>query len=104
MLTQEYLRKIFEYDPETGILKRRWNRSGGHNKHGARKLGGFDRCGYIRISIHGTKYFEHRLIWFFVHGFWPDTIDHINGIKTDNRLCNLDDVTHLENIRRYHYG
>jgi hypothetical protein len=47
----------------------------------------------------GKRYKEHILAWFFYHGSWPTgQIDHINGIKDDNRICNLRDVTQSKNM------
>jgi hypothetical protein len=47
-----------------------------------------------------ATFFNHRLVWLFVHGAWPvNVIDHINGEKSDNRPANLRDVTVSENTR-----
>lgn len=59
--------------------------------------------GYVRL---GGKYrpwqYAHRLIWETVNGPIADRlqIDHLNGRKADNRLCNLELVTQSENVRR----
>lgn len=47
--------------------------------------------GYIRISRNNQIHLMHRWIWEQIFGAIPDEweIDHINGIKTDNRLENL---------------
>ena len=59
--------------------------------------------GYVRLGgrRRGCLY-AHRLIWEVVHGPIPVglEIDHLNGRKADNRLCNLEAVTKSENIRR----
>ena len=57
--------------------------------------------GYIRLSIAGVSMYAHRVAWTLSHGEIPDgmQIDHIDGNRTDNRLCNLRVVTHAENTR-----
>lgn len=48
---------------------------------------------YVQIQIDKIQYFGHRLAWFYVFGEWPKfQIDHINGIRSDNRIVNLRDV------------
>ena len=55
--------------------------------------------GYLRVKIRGKRFPKHRLIWKLVYGVDPDTIDHINGDKKDNRLENLRDVPQSMNVR-----
>lgn len=66
--------------------------------------------GYFRIQIsYGTSdkpisknYRVHRVVWALHHGKWPEhTINHINGIKTDNRIENLEDIPMMENVRKW---
>lgn len=56
--------------------------------------------GYWAISIDGKSYLAHRLAWLITYGIWPEgQIDHINGDRADNRLCNLRAVSNAENAQ-----
>ena len=91
-LTAALARERFRYDQQTGILYRR------HTL--AEKVGKAKSNGYLVVSAGGKNYQAHRVIWLITHGRWPaGDIDHINGIKTDNRLANLRDVSHKTNAR-----
>lgn len=97
-LTAERLRELFSYDPETGNFTRLVT-SGLRSKKGT-IAGCIDLTGYVRYSIDYGRYHGHRLVWLYVHGSWPkDQIDHINGIRHDNRLCNLRECTSAQNAQ-----
>jgi hypothetical protein len=56
--------------------------------------------GYIKIGIDGIGYFAHRLVWKLHTGDDPeDMIDHINGIRSNNRIENLRDASQTQNAR-----
>ena len=62
------------------------------------KAGSVNDKGYIVIRCFGRLYHAHRLAWLLTHGAWPaGDIDHINGIRTDNRIANLRDVSRSVN-------
>ncbi len=83
------------YDPNTGIFTWAINRYRVRVGAGA---GTLRKDGYIRIQIDCELHLAHRLAWFFVHGVWPvNQIDHINGVRTDNRIANLRIATPAEN-------
>lgn len=94
----EELRRRFAYDPTTGFLTcavpcRRGSKVGD-------RAGSLDKQrGYRVVGVNGVNYKEHRLIWFMVYGELPEhlQIDHVNGKKDDNRLCNLRLATQSQN-------
>lgn len=96
MLTQATLKEVLHYNPITGLLT--WKVSRGKAKAG-NIAGVLDiKNGYIKISVYGKSYSAHRLAFLYIHGkFNKNEIDHINGIKNDNRLENLREVSHAEN-------
>lgn len=52
----------------------------------------------MRIFIDKKAYLAHRLAWLYVHGTFPaNDIDHINGVRHDNRIENLRDVPRVVN-------
>lgn len=53
--------------------------------------------GYRKIFYNGRQVLEHRLVWFFEYGSFPDgQIDHINCDRTDNRVINLRIATYSQ--------
>lgn len=100
-LTAAEVRRQVSYDPITGKFERLTiNR---------RPISDVPNgSGYLRVSIYGVSYKAHRLAWLHHYGEWPsNTIDHINGNRTDNRIANLRDVPHAENqlnLKRHRAG
>lgn len=107
-LTQEEVHRLYHYDPDTGVLTRRVT-LGNHSrwKAGSRtgrvvRLGKNKQREYRIMGIgprgQCKQFLEHRLIWFYMTGQWPERIDHANGDGTDNRWCNLREATQSQNL------
>lgn len=101
-LTQERLKELVSYDSETGLFERL--KSGNCNLRPRDKIKhNLNPKGYVVFRVDNITYVAHRLAWLYMTGSWPlGQIDHINNIKTDNRFCNLRDVSHAENMQNKH--
>lgn len=92
-MDQHKANTLFEY--RDGALYWKVNR-GSNAKAGAR-AGRLLPTGYRSIQVSGRKYQEHRLVYLIHHGEVPNEIDHINGVKNDNRVENLRAANHSQN-------
>lgn len=98
-LTQEYLKSILHYNPETGLwmwLIDDWGRIKGEI------AGSINDTGYVQITINSKKYKAHRLAFLYMTGEWPKgEIDHDNTKRDDNVWNNLREATGVENCYNY---
>lgn len=96
MLTAQKARDLFDYNVDTGALT--WRVSRTNSIRVGDRVGYLNRKGYRTTEIDHENYTVSRVIWLYVHGRWPnEEIDHINGIRGDDRLVNLREVPHLWN-------
>ncbi len=102
MVTAERLRQILDYDPNTGVFT--WKVRTSNRIRVGSVAGSSHGGGYLQINVDGQNYLAHRLVWLHFYGSWPKyCMDHINGVRRDNRIANLRDVPisiNAQNIRR----
>jgi hypothetical protein len=97
-MTQIELKKLIIYNPESGIIKWVKPKNPKSNKPLDVPNGYIEKNGYIRIRIKGKAYMAHRLAWLYMKGKFPEhQIDHINGVRDDNRFINLREATMQQN-------
>jgi hypothetical protein len=104
------LRQLLRYEPDTGKLywlsrpmsmfpksqqANTWN-----TKNAGRETFTLVHKGYYQGTIFNAKFRAHRVAWALYYGRWPERhLDHINGVRTDNRIENLREVERSENQR-----
>ena len=90
-----YVNKVFIYDEVNGGLIRK--------DYPNAKRPSVDSRGYISMRLteeySRKKFFEHRMVYLLLNRNMNQalSIDHINGVKHDNRIENLRLVTYQEN-------
>lgn len=114
MPPQSFLRECFDYDPETGALywrarpenhfasRSKWRRH--LSVDAGRRAGTMNRHGYfvVRLTYNGKALNRpvHRIVWAMHHGDTPSVLDHVNAVRSDNRLENLAPISQSENVRK----
>ena len=88
--------ELFDVNTESGIITRKTSRG---SRPAGEVAGTIRPDGYIQLSIDNKRYLAHRLIFLIAFGFYPEQVDHINGIKDDNRACNLRAADNVINAR-----
>lgn len=95
-LTPGRLKELLHYDPETGLFT--WLVDRGAYRCKGQHAGTPDATGYLMIRVDYVIYKAHRLAWLYMRGEWPkEYVDHINGIRTDNRWSNLREASPAQN-------
>ena len=100
---KEELEKVFRYNVESNVLEREL-------KSGVCRVVKIDKAntrdGYVQVKFNGRNILAHRLIYTIVNGKIPDNkhIDHIDEVKTNNHIKNLQTLTNRDNLAKSKYG
>ena len=94
VITQTLLKNHIKY--ENGFLY--WIDFSNKPNAKTSALGNITQNGYLNVGFMKKKFYVHRLVFLYHHGYTPKFIDHINGNKQDNRIENLREVTQCQNM------
>lgn len=98
VLTQEIIQRLLCYNPVTGLFVWRSNETNPTRIKVGQRAGDVAEGQYADIQIMGRKFRAHRIAFLYMKGRWPTgDIDHINGVKSDNRWENLREATRSQN-------
>lgn len=97
-INQERLKEVVSYDPEVGKILWR-NPAKNFSSSTGKEAGTIGGDGYRRVMIDGRIYSCHMLAWMYIYGEFPSMrLDHINCIRDDNKIKNLREATHSQNM------
>ena len=97
-LTQERLKGLLDYDPETGVFI--WKVANANRIRVGDVAGTLNNRGYLYIGINKKRFLAHRLTFLYMEGYFPENqIDHIDRNKINNSWSNLREVSQTCNMR-----
>lgn len=92
------IHELLKYTPETGIFT--WQKTLSNRAVAGSVAGYIHTNGYRRIRIDRKSYAAHQLAFLWMTGAFPGAdVDHVNGVRDDNRWNNLRKASRAENLQ-----
>ena len=103
-VSQERLKYLLDYDPETGAWT--WNNPNARSARVTGQEAGSVNChGYRILRVDCQSYRSARLAWFYMTGEWPtQEVDHINRDRSDDSWANLRSTDRVQNAYNREFG
>lgn len=95
----EKMKHYLRYCPDTGNFYWLVKRTNNSFANVGDLAGSLDENGYIRLTFDGKKHRAHRLAFVFMGQELPEQVDHVNGVRSDNRWVNLKESNPLQNAK-----
>jgi len=95
-ISKDLLHELFEYKDGEIYWKKRPSPRAVQAKIGY-KAGTICNNLYKQVSINKEYYYIHRIIFAMFYGYFPNSIDHIDGNPSNNKIENLREVTQTQN-------
>jgi hypothetical protein len=94
-MLKQRIHELLRYEPETGNFF--WKVTKSPTAVAGQRAGSINAHGHMNLQIDKKMYAAHQLVFLIHHGYIPKEIDHINRVKTDNRIENLRECTSTQN-------
>lgn len=98
MITQERLKELLDYNPDTGVFTWKVNGNNQYVKIG-KEAGTLYNNDYIMIMVEGERMGAHRWAFLYMEGYIPESVDHIDRNTQNNRWSNLRSASNSQNCR-----
>jgi hypothetical protein len=85
-----------EYD-ETSSTFLRWKKKTCKKINVGEEAGSLKKEGYYNIMFNGKKYLNHRIIYFLIHSYCPECLDHIDNNRQNNNISNIREASRSQN-------